>query len=112
MSQVWAGPDKATWKFVAIMAVSPPAAVMAVTYTCKNSDGFEYPRTFPAGAAGTWMAKLPRRDDVHPPGSGRPLESAVQPQRSLSRGCDPRRSIGAHVPSLERRGHPRPHACG
>jgi hypothetical protein len=31
MSQVRAGPDKATWKYVAITAVSPPAAVMAVT---------------------------------------------------------------------------------
>jgi hypothetical protein len=58
------------------------------------------------------MAKLPRRDDPpvrrsprwprgHPPGFGRPLESAVQPQRSRSRGCDPRRSVGAHAPSSE-----------
>jgi hypothetical protein len=31
MSQVQAGPDKATWKYVAITVVSPPAAVMAVT---------------------------------------------------------------------------------
>jgi hypothetical protein len=31
MSQVQASPDKATWKYVAITVVSPPAAVMAVT---------------------------------------------------------------------------------
>jgi hypothetical protein len=41
MSQVRASPDKATWKYVAIIAVSPPAVVMAVMYTCKNSDGFD-----------------------------------------------------------------------
>jgi hypothetical protein len=41
MSQVRAGPNKATWKYVTITAVSPPAAVMVVTYTCKNSDGFD-----------------------------------------------------------------------
>jgi hypothetical protein len=46
MSQVRAGPDKAKWKYVAITAVSPPAAVMAVTYTCKNSDGFDVPSYF------------------------------------------------------------------
>jgi hypothetical protein len=40
MSQVRAGPDKATWKYVAITAVFPPAAMMAVTYTCRNSNGF------------------------------------------------------------------------
>jgi hypothetical protein len=43
MSQVRAGPDKATWKYVAITTVSPPAAVMAVMYTCRNSDGFDVP---------------------------------------------------------------------
>jgi hypothetical protein len=43
MSQVRAGPDKATWKYVAITAVSPPAAVMVVMYTCRNSDGFDVP---------------------------------------------------------------------
>jgi hypothetical protein len=31
MNQVRLGPDKATWKYVAITVVSPPAAVMAVT---------------------------------------------------------------------------------
>jgi hypothetical protein len=46
MSQVWAGPDKATWKYVAITMVSPPASVMAVTYTCKNSDGLDVPSYF------------------------------------------------------------------
>jgi hypothetical protein len=46
MSQVWAGPDKATWKYVAITAVSPPAVVIAVTYTCKNSDRFDVPWYF------------------------------------------------------------------
>jgi hypothetical protein len=46
MSQVQAGPDKATWKYVVITLVSPPAAVMAVTYTCKNSDGFDVPSYF------------------------------------------------------------------
>jgi hypothetical protein len=28
-------------KYVAITAVFPPAAVMAVTYTYRNSDGFD-----------------------------------------------------------------------
>jgi hypothetical protein len=46
MSQVQAGPDKATSKYVAITAVSPPAAVMAVTYTYKNSDGLDVPSYF------------------------------------------------------------------
>jgi hypothetical protein len=46
MSQVRAGPDKATWKYVAITAVFPPPAVMAVTYTCRNSDGFDVPSHF------------------------------------------------------------------
>jgi hypothetical protein len=46
MSQVWAGPDKATWKYVAITAVSPPAAVMAVTYTYKNYDELVVPSYF------------------------------------------------------------------
>jgi hypothetical protein len=46
MSQVRAGLDKAPWKYVAITAVFPPAAVMAVTYTCRNSDGFEVPSYF------------------------------------------------------------------
>jgi hypothetical protein len=46
MSQVRVGPDKATWKYVAITAVSPLAAVMAVTYTYKNSDGFDVPLYF------------------------------------------------------------------
>jgi hypothetical protein len=46
MSQVRAGPDKATWKYVAITVVSPPATVIAVTYTCKNSDGFDVPSYF------------------------------------------------------------------
>jgi hypothetical protein len=46
MSQVRAGPDKATWKYVAITAVSLPATVMAVTYTYKNSDGFDVPSYF------------------------------------------------------------------
>jgi hypothetical protein len=41
MSQVRADLDKATWKYVTITAVSPPAAVMAVTYTCKNFNGFD-----------------------------------------------------------------------
>jgi hypothetical protein len=41
MSQVQASPDKTTWKYVAITAMSPPAAVMAVMYTCNNSDGFD-----------------------------------------------------------------------
>jgi hypothetical protein len=36
MSQVQAGPDKATWKYVAITAVFPLAVVMAVTYTCSS----------------------------------------------------------------------------
>jgi hypothetical protein len=46
MSQVRAGPDKATWKYVVITAVSPPTAVIAVTYTYKNSDGFDVPSYF------------------------------------------------------------------
>jgi hypothetical protein len=46
MSQVRAGPYKATWKYVAITAVSPPVAVMVVTYTCKNSDGLVVPSYF------------------------------------------------------------------
>jgi hypothetical protein len=46
MSQVRASLDKATWKYVAITAVSLPAAIMAVTYTCKNSDGFVVPSYF------------------------------------------------------------------
>jgi hypothetical protein len=46
MSQVRAGPDKATWKYVAITAVSPPTAVIEMTYTCKNSDGFDIPSYF------------------------------------------------------------------
>jgi hypothetical protein len=46
MSQVRAGPDKPTWKYVAITVVSPPAAVMVVTYTYKNSDGFDVPSYF------------------------------------------------------------------
>jgi hypothetical protein len=123
MSQVWAGPDKATWKYVAITTVSPPAAVIAVTYTCKNSDRFDVPSYFLAGVAGTWMAKSPRGDDPpvrrnphqpmeHSPEFGRPLEFAVQPQRGLGRGCDPRCSTGALAPSLERLGHPRPYAYG
>jgi hypothetical protein len=46
MSQVRASPDKATWKYVAITAVSPPATVIAVTYTYKNSNGFNVPSYF------------------------------------------------------------------
>jgi hypothetical protein len=46
MSQVQAGPDKATRKYVAITVVFPPAAVMAVTYTCRNSDVFDVPSYF------------------------------------------------------------------
>jgi hypothetical protein len=46
MSQVRAGPDKATWKYVAITAVSPHVAVIAVTYTYENSDGFDVPSYF------------------------------------------------------------------
>jgi hypothetical protein len=46
MIQVRAGPDKATWKYVTITAVSPPAAVIAVMYTSKNSDGFDVPSYF------------------------------------------------------------------
>jgi hypothetical protein len=46
MSQVRADPDKATWKYVAIIAVSPPAVVIAVTYTCKNFDEFDVPSYF------------------------------------------------------------------
>jgi hypothetical protein len=53
-----------------------------------------------AAHAGQWDTRLD------------PGESTVQPQRSRSRGCDPRRSVDALAPSLERRGHPRPHACG
>jgi hypothetical protein len=100
MSQVWAGPDKATWKYVAITAVFPPATVMAVTYTCRNSDGFDIPSYFLAGVARTWMAMTPRGDDSrerrsprqpreHPLRTGCPLVSAVLPQRSLDRGCGP-----------------------
>jgi hypothetical protein len=46
MSQVRAGPDKATWKYVAITAVFPPTTVMTVTYTCRNPDGFDVPSYF------------------------------------------------------------------
>jgi hypothetical protein len=46
MIQVRASPDKATWKYVAITAVSPPAVVISVTYTGKNSDGFDVPSYF------------------------------------------------------------------
>jgi hypothetical protein len=46
MSQIQAGPDKATWKYVAITAVSPPVAIIAVTYTRENSDGFDLPLYF------------------------------------------------------------------
>jgi hypothetical protein len=46
MSQVRVGLDKATRKYVAITAVFPPAAVMAMTYTCRNSDGFDVPSYF------------------------------------------------------------------
>jgi hypothetical protein len=71
----------------------------------------------------TWMARSPRGDDPlvrcsprrpmgHPLGSGRPLGFTAQPQRSHSRGCGPRHFVGAHAPSPERRGHPRPQACG
>jgi hypothetical protein len=71
---------------------------------------------FSAGAAGTWMARSLRGDDPrawcnphrprgHPPRTERLLGSAVQPQRSRSRGCDPRRSVGVHTPSPGRCGH-------
>jgi hypothetical protein len=46
MSQVRACLDKATLKYVALTTVSPPAAVIAVTYTYKNSDGFDLPSYF------------------------------------------------------------------
>jgi hypothetical protein len=46
MSQVQAGPDKVTWKYITITAVFPPAVVMAVTYTYRNSDGFDVPSYF------------------------------------------------------------------
>jgi hypothetical protein len=41
MSQVRTGPDKATWKYVAITTVFPPAVVIAVTYTYRNFDRFD-----------------------------------------------------------------------
>jgi hypothetical protein len=54
-------------------------------------------RIFPAGVAGTWVARMPRGDDPlerrnllrprgHPSGTGCPLVSAVQPHQSLDRG--------------------------
>jgi hypothetical protein len=46
ISQVRDGPDKATWKYVAITMVSPPVAIIAVTHTCKNSDKFDVPSYF------------------------------------------------------------------
>jgi hypothetical protein len=33
-------------KYVAITAVFPLVAVIAVTYTCRNSDGFDVPSYF------------------------------------------------------------------
>jgi hypothetical protein len=85
--------------------------------------GSTYRRTSPAGVAGTWVAKSPRGDDPlvrrgpcrpmgHPPGFRHPLEFVVKLEQSLGRGCDPRSFVGAHVPSLERPEHPRPHAYG
>jgi hypothetical protein len=82
-----------------------------------------YRRTFPAGAAGTWMAMTPCGDDPrercsprrprgHPLGTGCPLGLAVLPQRSLDQGCDPQCFVGARAPSLKRSGRPLPHACG
>jgi hypothetical protein len=82
-----------------------------------------YYRTSLVGAARTWMARTPRGDDPreqrnprrpigHPPGSGRPPAFAVLPQQSLDQGYDPRCSIDALAPSLERHGHLHRHACG
>jgi hypothetical protein len=57
-------------------------------------------RIFLAGVAGTWADMTPCEDGLrgrrspcrprgHPFGTGRPLVSAVRPQRNLGRGCDP-----------------------
>jgi hypothetical protein len=80
-------------------------------------------RIFPAGVVGTWAAMMscedgqrgrrsPRRSRGHPFGTGRPLVSAVPPQRNLGRGCNPRRSIGAHASFPKRPGRILPYAYG
>jgi hypothetical protein len=85
--------------------------------------GSMFRRTFLAGAAGTWVAMTPRGDDPqerrsphrprgHPFGTGYPLVSMAQPQRSLDRGCDYRCFGGARAPFPKILGHPLPHACG
>jgi hypothetical protein len=85
--------------------------------------GLTYRCIFLAGVAKTWMATTSRGDDPrerrslrrpmgHPLETERPLESAVLPQQSLGRGCDPRYFAGARAPSLKRLGRPLPHACG
>jgi hypothetical protein len=59
--------------------------------------GLMFRRIFPAGVAGTWVARMPRGGDPlerrsllrprgHLSGTGCPLASAVQPRRSLDRG--------------------------
>jgi hypothetical protein len=80
-------------------------------------------RIFPAGAAGTWVAKTPRGDGLlvrrslrrprgHPFGTGRPLVSTVLLQRNLGRGCDPQCSDGAHSPFPKRPERLLPYAYG
>jgi hypothetical protein len=92
-------------------------------YTCRNSDGFVVPSYFSVGVAETWVTMMPcedgqrgrrspRRSRGHLFGTGCPLVSAVPPQRNLGRGCDPRRSIGAHAPFPKRPGRLLPYAYG
>jgi hypothetical protein len=98
--------------------------IQGVTHTPAGTPtGSMFRRIFPAGVARTWVAMTSHGDDLrgrrnphwprgHPFGTGCPLVSAVQPQRSLDRGCDHRCSGGARAPFPKRPGHPLPHACG